>query len=124
MVARRPEEVDQLFVQAFSAGNLEALVALYEPDAVLVPQSGKVVTGREAIREALQGSLTLCGEFRLEVKSVVGTGDLALVRSDWSLVGTAPGGCLVNLSGRASEVLRRQPDGSWLYVIDNPFAAD
>jgi len=124
MAALRPEEVDQLFAQAFSAGDLDALVALYEPDAALVPQSGRMVTGREAIREALQGFLTLCGEFRIEVKSVVGTGDLALVRSDWSLVGTAPGGCLVNLSGRASEVLRRQPDGSWLYVIDKPFAAD
>jgi uncharacterized protein (TIGR02246 family) len=124
MAARRPEEIDQLFVQAFSAGNLEALVALYEPDAALVPQRGQVVTGREAIRDALQGFLTLCGEFRVEVKSVVETGGLALVRSDWSLVGTAPGGCLVNLSGRASEVIRRQPDGTWLYVIDDPYAGD
>src|SRR6185369_4472777 len=124
MTARRPEEVDQLFTQAFSAGDLEALVALYEPAAILVPQSGRLATGREAIRDALQGLLTLCGEFRMEVKSVVETGDLALVRSDWSLVGTAPGGCLVNLSGRAAEVVRRQPDGTWLYVIDNPFAAD
>src|SRR6185369_9775542 len=121
MAARRPEEVDQLFVQAFSVGDLEALVALYEPDATLVQQSGQVAAGNEAIRGALQGLLTLCGEFHQDVKSVVGTGDLALVRSDWSLVGTAPGGCLVNLSGRASEVVRRQPDGTWLYVIDNPF---
>jgi len=124
MAARRPEEVDQLFAQAFSAGDLEALVALYEPAAMLVPQSGQLATGREAIRDALQGLLTLCGEFRMEVKSVVETSDLALVRADWSLVGTAPGGCLVNLSGRAAEIVRRQPDGTWLYVIDNPFAAD
>ncbi|HXE98035.1 MAG TPA: SgcJ/EcaC family oxidoreductase [Dongiaceae bacterium] len=124
MAARRPEEVDQLFVQAFSAGDLEALVALYEPDAALVPQSGQAVMGIEAIRNALQGFLSLCGEFRVDVKSVVETGDLALVRSDWSLIGTAPGGCLVNLSGRASEVVRRQPDGSWLYIIDNPFAGN
>ena len=117
MAARRPEEVDQLFVQAFSAGDLEALVALYEPGAALVQQSGQVAAGNEAIRGALQGLLTLCGEFSFELKS-------ALVRSDWSLVGTAPGGCLVNLSGRASEVVHRQPDGRWLYVIDNPFAAN
>jgi len=124
MAARRPEEVDQLFAQAFSAGDLEALVALYEPDAALVPQPGQVATGREAIREALQGFLTLCGEFRMEVKGVVETGDFALVRSNWSLSGAGPGGCLVDLSGRGAEVVRRQPDGSWLYVIDNPFAGD
>jgi len=124
MVAKKPEEIDQLFTKAFSAGDLEALVALYEPDAALVPQPGQIVTGRDAIRESLQGFLSLCGEFSLEVKSVVGTGNLALVRADWSLVGTAPGGCLVNLSGRAAEVVRRQPDGTWLYLIDNPFAVE
>jgi len=124
MAARRAEEVDQLFAQAFAAGDLEALVALYEPDAALVSQPGQIVRGRTAIREALQGLLTLCGEFRLEVKGVVETGELALVRSNWSLSGAGPGGCLVDLSGRAVEVVRRQPDGTWLYVIDNPFAGE
>jgi uncharacterized protein (TIGR02246 family) len=124
MAARRPEQVDELFVQAFSAGDLETLVALFEPDAALVQQSGQVAAGIESIRGALQGFFTLCGEFRLEVKSVVETGNLALVRSDWSLVGTAPGGCLVNLSGRGSEVVRRQPDGTWLYIIVNLFSCN
>jgi uncharacterized protein (TIGR02246 family) len=124
MTARRAEEVDQLFAQAFAAGDLEALVELYEPDAALVPQPGQIARGRAAIREALQGFLTLCGVFRLEVKSVVENGDLALVRSNWSLSGTGPGGCLVDLSGRGAEVVRRQPDGTWLYVIDNPFAGE
>ncbi|HXV20966.1 MAG TPA: nuclear transport factor 2 family protein [Desulfuromonadales bacterium] len=124
MAARIPEEVDKLFAQAFSAGDLQALVALYEPDATLVPQQGQTVTGTAAIREALQGFLSLCGEFRIEVKSVIPAGDLALVRSDWSLVGTAPGGCLIDLAGRGVEVVRRQPDGTWLYVIDNPFGGN
>ena len=124
MTARKPEEVDQLFVQAYAAGDLEALVALYEPDAALVPQPGQVASGRNAIREALQGFLSLCGEFRLEVKDVVQTGDLALVRSDWSLSGAGPGGCLVDLSGRGIEVVRRQADGSWLFIIDNPFGGN
>jgi uncharacterized protein (TIGR02246 family) len=124
MTARRPEEVDQLFVRAFSANDLDALVALYEPEAVLLPQPGQSVTGKEAIREALKGFLTLCGEFRLEVKSVVQSGDLAVVRSDWSLAGMAPGGCPVDLSGRGIEVLRRQPDGAWLFIIDNPYGAN
>ena len=121
MSARKPEEVEQLFAKAFSAGDLESLVSLYEPDATLVPESGKTVAGRDAIRETLQGFLTLCSNFRTEVRSVVTTGDLALVRSDWSLVGTGPGGYSVDLSGHGVEVVRRQPNGTWLYVIDNPF---
>jgi uncharacterized protein (TIGR02246 family) len=124
MAARNPEEVEKLFVQAFSACDLEAMVALYEPDAVLSPQPNQIVTGREAIREALRGFLSLCGEFRSEVKSVAQAGDLALVRSEWSLVGTAPGGCPIDISDRGVEVVRRQPDGSWLFIIDNPFCCN
>jgi uncharacterized protein (TIGR02246 family) len=124
MAARKPEEVDQMFAQAFSAGDLEALVALYEPGAALVLESGKTVTGRDAIRETLQGFLTLCSNFRIEVISMVPAGDVALVRSDWSLTGTGPGGYQVELSGHGVEVVRRQPDGAWLYAIDNPFGCE
>jgi uncharacterized protein (TIGR02246 family) len=123
MAARRPEDIDPLFAQAFAAGDLDALVALYEPNAVMVLQGGEVVTGKDAVREALQGFLSLCGEFRLEVKAVVQSGDVALTRAQWSLSGAGPGGCVVNLSGRSIEVVRRQADGTWLYAVDDPFGA-
>ena len=29
-----------------------------------------------------------------------------------------------DLSGKTIEVVRRQPDGTWLFVIDDPFARD
>jgi ketosteroid isomerase-like protein len=41
MPARTPEEVARLFAQAFSVHDLEALMALYEPEATLIPQPGK-----------------------------------------------------------------------------------
>jgi hypothetical protein len=45
MPARTPEEVAQLWAESFAAGDLDALVELYEADAMLVPQPGEVVTG-------------------------------------------------------------------------------
>ena len=59
MPARNPEELDRLFSEALNSGNLEALVALYEPQATLTPEPGHVVTGTQAIREALSASLNL-----------------------------------------------------------------
>jgi uncharacterized protein (TIGR02246 family) len=44
--------VQRLFAEAFGSHDLEAVLALYEPDATLIPQPGEVVTGTEAIREA------------------------------------------------------------------------
>jgi uncharacterized protein (TIGR02246 family) len=58
MPAHTPEEVQPLWAQAFSAHDLEAVMALYEPEATLIPQPGQVVTGTEAIREALSGLLS------------------------------------------------------------------
>ena len=45
MPARNPEELVRLFSEALNSGNLDALVALYEPQATLTPEPGQVVTG-------------------------------------------------------------------------------
>ena len=61
MPARRPEDLHRLFAEALNAGDADAVMALYEPGASLVPQPGQVATGTEAIRAALDGFLALKG---------------------------------------------------------------
>jgi ketosteroid isomerase-like protein len=42
---------------------------------------------------------------------------------EWTLKGgTDPDGNAVNLEGRATDVMRKQLDGSWLDVIDDPYS--
>ena len=124
MPARAPEELHRLFAEALNAHDLEALMALFEPEATLIPQPGQVVTGTEAIREALSGFLALKPRFDLEFKKAFQAGDIALLFSNWTLSGTDPDGNAVELAGRTSDVARRQPYGSWLFVIDDPFGAE
>jgi uncharacterized protein (TIGR02246 family) len=59
MTASKPEDVPRLFAEAFNAGDIESLLALYAQDAHLVPQPGQVVMGHPAIREAFQGFFAL-----------------------------------------------------------------
>ena len=120
MPARSPEQIQPLFREAFNAGDIDALMALYEPGASIEPEPGQLVEGAEGVREVLKGFLALKGAFTFDTKKVVQTGDLALLHGYWSLAGTGPDGSPVNLSGNTTEVVRRQPDGSWLYVIDLP----
>jgi ketosteroid isomerase-like protein len=54
MPATEPEQIHGLCEQAFNAGDLEALVALYEPDAALIPQPGTMAEGTAAIRDSLR----------------------------------------------------------------------
>jgi uncharacterized protein (TIGR02246 family) len=124
MSARTPKELHRLFAEALNAHDIEALMALFEPDATLMPQPGQVVTGTEAIREALSGFLALKPKFELEFKKAFQAGDIALLFSDWTLSGTDPDGNAIELAGRTSDVARRQSYGSGLFVIDNPFGSE
>ncbi len=127
MKAGRPEELHRLWAQGYNAGDLEALSALYEPEARLVPRPGaEAVAGMAAIRDVLRGFLAQKGPLRMEIKteSVIEAGDIALLRSWWRIAGSGADGKLVEITNRSIEVARRQADGSWRYVVDNPFGAD
>lgn len=125
MPARRPEECDLLLVEALNNGDLEAALALYEPNASFVLDSGQIITGVAAIREVMQGFLALKPEFTMEVKAVQnGDENIALLRGKWRLSGTGPDGKPMTMSGNSTEVVRRQPDGTWRFIIDNPRGAD
>jgi uncharacterized protein (TIGR02246 family) len=120
MPATEPEQIHGLFEQAFNDGDIEALMALYEPDAALVPQPGVTAEGGDAIRDALRWFLDRRGRIALETKLVVRVGDLAYLANRWSLSGgTMPDGSPAELGATTAEVARRQADGTWLYVIDN-----
>ncbi len=122
MPARTPEEVDRCLAEAFRAKDLEAILALYEPGATFIAQPGQPVTGLAAIRVAIQELLSIKPHLQLEVTRVLQAGDIALLSSTWTLTGTTPEGNALTMSGNGMEVVRRQSDGTWRYVIDDPYA--
>ena len=121
MGARTPVDVDHQFAVALNSGNIDALVALYEPNASLTPQPGTTVTGHAAIRQALEGFIAAKPHITLVPKVIAQSGDLALVSAQWQLAMTGPDGKPATMSGRSVEILRRQGDGTWLFAIDEPF---
>src|SRR5918995_5810474 len=123
MTAAPPEATIERFSQLLAAGDLESMVALYEPDATFVPQPGEIVSGRDAIRSALSGFLAVKPRMTGQIEKVLRTGDTALVANRWKLSGTAPDGSPVELAATSADVLRRRPDGSWGIVIDDPWGA-
>jgi uncharacterized protein (TIGR02246 family) len=121
MPAQRPEEVDTLFAQALNAGDLDALTAIYEPQAMLMQSPGTLVSGTAAIREALAGLLASKRKMTLSAKLVAQCGELAVTSAKWELAMTGPDGKPTQMSAQSVEVMRRQPDGRWRAVIDLPF---
>jgi len=116
------EEWHRRFSEAFNAGDLDAVMALYEPGASLVAQPGELATGAGAIRQALSAFRLMQPTLKVETQRIVQAGDIALLHGRWTLTGTGPDGNAINLAGQSSEVVRRQADGSWRCVIDNPYS--
>ena len=119
-----PEQVLASVVEGVNAGNLEALMTLYESDAGFAGQPGSLAHGSTGVREGLAGFIAMKGTLDIKVTRVLQASDLALVVGQWSFTGTGPDGSAVKLAGHNADVLRRQADGSWRFVIDNPWGTD
>jgi ketosteroid isomerase-like protein len=110
--------------EAFNAGDLPRLLEFYEPDAVIVPGPGAdPVRGLPAIEGTLRWFLGLGGRLTFgEARYWIVSGDVALGSIAFVLEGGHDAdGRPVPLAGTTSEVVRRQPDGTWRYVVDHPF---
>lgn len=116
-----PVELLEQFSRFAAVGDVDGLVSLYERDAVFQPQPGLVCRGRDEIGAALAELAALRPRIVFDdTPDVVEVGTVALVSSRWSMRGTAPDGSEVTDGGLSADVLRRQPEGTWLVVIDQP----
>lgn len=110
--AQSPDDLFRFFAERANARDIEGLLDLYETEGVVVFGPGQPSVGREAIREGFVAMLSGDATFSAngQQPSIV-VGDLALTSAKL-------GPDMVT-----AEVARRQPDGSWKWVIDNPFIA-
>jgi ketosteroid isomerase-like protein len=105
--ALQPEDLDRLFLERANAGDVDGVVALYEPGAVLAFPPGQLAIGTEAIRRVYAELLASPPGFAGVIRPAIRNGDIAITST------TRAGNATV-------EVARRQPDGTWLWMIDQP----
>jgi uncharacterized protein (TIGR02246 family) len=122
MPAGSPEEIHELIAAAFNADDLDAFIELHEQGATtIVPPDGRPVSGHDAIRAALEPMFALGPRAEIEVVGKVQADDLALTHARVNVVATR-GEEHLEVSGHGTIVSRRQPDGSWRIVLDNPMS--
>ncbi len=116
----RPEDMYPALAAALNSGNVDAALALYEPGAVFVTSTGEPVNTQEAIRAELSAIVDSKSIMSGEAVKVIVATDLALVFVAWRASAPGPAGLPIELEGTSTDVLRRQADGTWLSVLDNP----
>lgn len=108
--AHRPEDLTRLFVEFSNAGDAEGVASLYEEDAVLAYPPGSQTVGRAAIQRLWQQVLDQKPHFEQEEPLPT------LINGDIALTSTPPR----DGAGARAQVVRRQPDGTWLRILDQP----
>jgi uncharacterized protein (TIGR02246 family) len=111
------QQMHRTFEEAFNGHDVERAMALYGPETTMTLQDGSTVHGDAAIRESLEALFGVPGQITMRTRYVIESGDMALLSGEWTMtVGEQ------TVSAVTAEVAQRQADGSWRYLIDNPYA--
>ncbi len=105
---------------AFHNSDLKGVMNSYEEQATVVFEPNKPASDRDQIRQMFEGAFQINPTFTYSGHDVIVTGDIALHIAPWQMKGTAPDGTEIAQSGLSVAVLRKQKDGTWRMVIDNP----
>ena len=120
MPPRNPEDWPHDFTQSLNAGDLDAVVALYDPDARFVDRTGEILIGRDRIRDTLARLINSHTRLHSRAIKTVVVDDIALLYTDFDGTTINAAGSTAETAFKAIEVLRRQPDGRWRLVVGDP----
>jgi ketosteroid isomerase-like protein len=130
--ARTPAQLLQLLGERIRAKDVDGIIALHEPEAAIVNYDLSVIRGHAAIRTFYvdwfnsDPVLTVTPQQTVLAGGQRGSdgkirGRTAAVMGDYSLEQTAPDGTRESFTGDFCDTVRQQPDGTWLYILDDPY---
>ncbi|WP_340679077.1 DUF4440 domain-containing protein [Paraglaciecola sp.] len=106
---------------AFHAKNINGVISSYENDATIMFEPGKAISDPDIIKQMFEGAFQINPKFTYpKGHEVFISNDIALHISPWVMNGKAPDGTDIEQSGLSVAVLRKQENGQWLLVLDNP----
>lgn len=118
MAAGSPEECEELYARYLNLKQIEALLALYEPEGSHIRTDGTAAHGRLALRQVFSALAAGEAEFHLRLKKILRSGDdLAVLYDHWTVFTKRPDGTPMQTSGKGVHVVRRQETGAWLFAV-------
>ena len=113
----------RFFQNCVRSGDVEGALSSFHEDALYVSQPGNVVKGKAEIRKALE---FLCGmrpDLQAQRSVSFETGEIAAWLDEWTLKATTPEGVKLDMNGTSSDIMKRLPNGNWVYLVDNPYGS-
>jgi uncharacterized protein (TIGR02246 family) len=100
---------------AVRRADWDAIARLFTPDAIRFPPHQPPIRGRAAMRAWLEAFPPL-EDFAITADEIVGGDGIAFVRGTYGM--TIRGPAPVTDRGNYMGLMRKQPDGSWLWTTD------
>src|SRR5260370_10681885 len=110
----------ELLDQAFNQGDLDGVLGLYEDDAAVVAEPNRIVRGAVELKSFLEGAIRRGLSAKQLKTRVIEVDGVALFLSRWVLIPNNADPEEDTRTFVATTVFRRQPDGTWKALIDNP----
>jgi ketosteroid isomerase-like protein len=96
-------------------GDIDSLLSIYDPEVAFLNQANEVKKGKSELKQELAPFAAAKVIFDFSIKQVIRSGDIALMHTQWKV--SSP----QQMTLYAIEVARRQPDGTWCWLIGDPF---
>ncbi|MCL6417369.1 DUF4440 domain-containing protein [Aestuariirhabdus sp. Z084] len=117
---KTPLQAHEYWASAFNANDLEWICSLYTDTAMSRNPDNSDSTGIETICESLRRFMNAAQSIELETLYEMRNGDIALLRSSYTYHILSEDGESLSHSGSGIEIVQRQSDGTWLFMIDHP----
>jgi uncharacterized protein (TIGR02246 family) len=118
--AQGPEHVVEAMDRAFNEGDLATLLSFYEEAAIVVAEPSRTVSGKAQLRTFFENAMRSEVSAKQIKTRVIEADGLALFLSRWTLTPNEVKADAPVRTFVATTVFRKQPDGSWKALIDNP----
>ncbi|MCT3897468.1 DUF4440 domain-containing protein [Elizabethkingia anophelis] len=119
-----PAEAVKYFRNCIVNGDLQGALSCFGEDAIYIERDGKEISGLQNIKKSMVQLCTWKPEIVGSKHKVTIVGNLAIWIDKYSLKAIMPDGNPIEMSGATSCIMKKNDQGIWLWLVDNPFAGE
>ena len=105
-------------------GDVDGALDCFDDEAIYVTGIGTFVSGKENIRKALEQVCGLKPDLQAQRSAGFTIDNITAWVDEWTMKATLPDGTKLEMRGTSSDILKKQPNGNWAYLVDNPYGAE
>ena len=119
-----PNEADEYFLNCVRNGDLKNAMTCFDPEAIYIDKDGDTIIGFTNIEKVVANLCNMRADIKVyEHKNSPVGNDMMYWLDKWTMTATDPHGNTINMKGASANMMRKNADGVWLWLVDNPFAA-